>query len=183
MTSERLAALARLLEAIGRPAAILGGLAVAVHGRPRMTLDADVTVDLEPDQARCVLDAALQVGFEPRVADPEGFARDTRVLPLRQASDLWEVDLIFAGSPYEREALARARVHRLGGVELPVMSAEDLLIHKILAGRPRDIEDVRAIVERQSTDLDRGTVRAVLLELAEALADDELRRRVEELLR
>jgi hypothetical protein len=73
-------------------------------------------------------------------------------------------------------------VTSLGGVDLPVISAADLVIHKILAGRPRDMEDAESIALRQGERLDRRFVRATLLELAAFLADDDLRRRVEEIL-
>ncbi|MDD5307274.1 MAG: hypothetical protein PHU25_08130 [Deltaproteobacteria bacterium] len=182
MTPDRFRALKALINAINRPAMIIGGVAVSMRGRPRMTLDADVTLAADPGDLPAILDAAGACGFEPRPANPAEFVGSTRVLPLRHTSDGWEVDLIFAGTPYELEAVSRARMERLGETDLPVISAEDLLVHKILAGRPRDIEDAESIVLRQGARLDRATARATLLDLASFLADDDLKRRVEDLL-
>lgn len=161
---------------------VIGGLAVSVHGRPRMTMDADVTLALDTSELARVLDAAGRCGFAPRAEEPGAFVRRTRVLPLCRLQDGWEVDLVFAGSPYELDAVGRASTVVLGGVELPVVSAADLLIHKILAGRPRDVEDAISVVVRQGDRLDREFVRTVLYELASFLADDDLRRRVDEVL-
>jgi hypothetical protein len=182
MTPERFKALASLLERIGAPAMVVGGVAVSIHGRPRMTLDADVTIALDVAELPRVVEAAAACGFSPRVGSPTEFAEATRVLPLRLTRDGWEVDLIFAGTPYEIEAISRAAVVPLGGVDLPVVSAADLLVHKILAGRPRDMEDAESIAVRQGDRLDRRFVRKTLTELATFLADDDLRRRVDEIL-
>lgn len=43
---------------------------------------------------------------------------------------------------------------------------------KVLAGRPKDLEDVQALLER--TDIDRGEVRSLLGQLEEALAQSDL---------
>ena len=102
---------------------------------------------------------------------------ETGVLPLQRVEDGWEVDLIFGGSPYELEAVARAGKDELHGVVLPIISAEDLLVHKLLAGRPKDIEDAASVVVRQGAKLDKNFVLRIVFELADALADDDLRRR------
>jgi hypothetical protein len=182
VTPDRFRALKALIDAIGRPAMVIGGVAVSMRGRPRMTLDADVTLAADPSDVPPILAAARACGFEPRPVNPAEFVEDTRVLPLRRVSDGWDVDLIFAGTLYELEAVSRARLERLGDTDLPVISAEDLLVHKILAGRPRDLEDAESIVSRQGANLDRAAVRSTLLELASFLADDDLARRVERLL-
>ena len=53
-------------------------------------------------------------------------------------------------------------------------TAEDLVVHKVLAGRPRDLEDVRAIVLKKP-DLDRPFVHRTLQQFQEALSrGDEL---------
>jgi hypothetical protein len=57
-------------------------------------------------------------------------------------------------TPYEAGAIARAVPVELAGVEVPYATAEDLILHKLFAGRARDIEDVRGIVARHSARLD-----------------------------
>jgi hypothetical protein len=182
MTPDRLRSLKDLLGRLRSPVMVIGGLAVAVRGRPRMTRDADITVGFDKSELPRVLEAAAAAGFSSRIDEPETFVAKTGVLPLARASDGWEVDLIFAGSPYEHEAITRATAEDLQGVTLPVISAEDLVIHKVVAGRPRDMDDASAIVARQGAKLDRTLVLEFLVGLAEAVADDDLRRRAEQLL-
>jgi len=63
-------------------------------------------------------------------------------------------DFIFSWTPYEQQAFKRAHSHFLEGYPVRFASPEDVIIHKILANRPRDLEDVRHILRRQKIDAD-----------------------------
>ena len=181
MTAPDPARLQSLLERLGWPHMVIGGLAVAARGTPRMTGDADVTVAV-PEGAESELVARCEAaGFSPLPADPVEFVRVHRVLPIA-AEDGMRVDLVVAGSPYESEAIGRATEVRVGEVLLRVMAAEDLVIHKLIAGRPRDLDDALSVVRRAGPALDVGLIREVVEPLAEALADDDLRRRLRQVL-
>jgi hypothetical protein len=65
-------------------------------------------------------------------------------------------DFIFSTTPYEAQAIARAVPTPVGGVSVPFASAEDLILHKLFAGRARDIEDAAGVVRRKGPELDRG---------------------------
>jgi len=56
--------------------------------------------------------------------------------------------------PYERQAIDRAIHVDLSGVPVPFASAEDLILHKLFAGRPRDIEDAAGVVMIKGDSLD-----------------------------
>jgi hypothetical protein len=49
-------------------------------------------------------------------------------------------------SPYERQAIGRARDIKLGNSIVRFASLEDVVIHKVIAGRARDLEDVKSIL-------------------------------------
>jgi hypothetical protein len=68
------------------------------------------------------------------------------VLPCSDPPSGIRVDLIFSFSPFEHLAISRARTVRIGRAELRFASLEDLVIHKLIAGRARDLEDVRHIL-------------------------------------
>ena len=52
---------------------------------------------------------------------------------------------------------------------VPVASAEDLIAMKVLGGRPKDLEDVRALLTANAGKLALTPVRTVLAELESAL--------------
>jgi predicted nucleotidyltransferase len=142
------------LESRQIPFMLIGGQAVLLHGRPRLTDDVDATLGVGPDQLARVLEACAAIGLEPLPADVPGFVADTFVLPTRHAASAMRVDLIFSTLPYEAEAIRRAIRVPIGGVEVPFATAEDLLVHKLFAGRPRDLEDAVGVMRRQGAAID-----------------------------
>lgn len=174
-----LAALARSLG--DRPYMVMGGQAVLLYGDFRVTEDIDVTVALTPAETSTALSIAAAAGLRPLVADPEAFARETCVLPLRHDATGLRVDLIFSLTDYEREALARSRLVRVGDADVRFSGPEDVVLSKVFAGRPRDLEDARGILRRHQ-DLDLAYVRR-WLDVLEPGSDRPLQARFEQLLR
>ena len=148
MFQELLARLARGLDGAGISYMVIGGQAVLLHGEPRLTRDIDVTIGVEASELARVRQAAEQIGLHPSVSDVEAFVRKTNVLPLTDEPTAIRVDLIFSFTPYESEAIRRAVGISFGGTTVRFATAEDLIIHKLVAGRPRDFEDVRGVLAR-----------------------------------
>lgn len=76
------------------------------------------------------------------------------VLPAADPPTGVRVDLIFSTTPYEAQAIDRAVFIDIGSREVPFATAEDLLLHKLFAGRPRDLEDAAGVVRRNGPELD-----------------------------
>ena len=149
-----LASITRELEARGIPFLVIGGQAVLLHGRPRLTEDIDLTLGVDPSSLPRVLEACASLGLTPLPTDVERFVGETFVLPARHSETRVRVDFIFSTTPYEQQAIRRAVRVTLHGTGVPFASAEDLLIHKLFAGRPRDVEDALGVVRRKSAELD-----------------------------
>jgi predicted nucleotidyltransferase len=169
MFEDLLERLASALDRAGIRYMIIGGQAVLVHGEPRLTRDVDVTLAVDTDRLSDVVDAMTGIGLRPLV-DPESFTRKTMVLPCADLGSEIRVDLIFSYSPYERQAVERAQSIRIGGSDVRFASVEDLVIHKVLAGRPRDIEDVVGVMRRNPA-ADLVCIRSVLAEFAAATGE------------
>ena len=151
-----LARLARALDAAGLPYMVIGGQAVLLYGAPRLTQDVDVTLGVDPSRLADVLGVVDSLGLTPLV-EPYPFVEETLVLPCEDAATGLRVDLVFSYLGYERGAIERARPVRVGDVPVRFTTAEDLLVQKLVAGRARDLEDVRGVLVRQP-DVDLGTV-------------------------
>ena len=144
-----LAKLARALDSAGIPYMVIGGQAVLLHGEPRLTRDIDVTLGVDASALARVLSATEPAGLLPSILDVETFVRTTNVLPLTDQPTSLRVDLIFSFTPYEATAIQRAVGVKLEGSIVRFAAAEDLIVHKLVAGRPRDIEDVRGVLARK----------------------------------
>lgn len=140
---------------------VIGGLALQHWGEPRLTRDVDITVLAQPGDLEPFVDAVLN-RFSPRIPDARAFALRHRVV-LVQTKDGVPVDLSLGIPGYEEEAWGRAVWVEFPGVgRLRIVGPEDLIIHKCVAGRPRDVEDVEGILIRQRLKLDLELVRGWL---------------------
>lgn len=162
----------------GIPYAIIGGIAAQRWGQPRLTRDVDVTILLPPEGEEAAL-REIVAAFPARIDNPVAFALEHRVLPV-EVPEGSEADLSLGLPGYEEHVIARAVPCDLGdGREVRLCSAEDLIIHKALAGRAQDVLDLEGIVARQGVALDIAYVRQWLQELARASADPEVAARFE----
>jgi len=55
-------------------------------------------------------------------------------------------DLLIAGTEYQQQAIQRAIEEPLGDVIIKVLSVEDVIVHKLIAGRYQDLADIEAIL-------------------------------------
>lgn len=158
--------------------AIIGGLAVGQWGEPRFTQDVDVTAVFPLDNPVPLLQE-LATHFTPRLADAVDFARRHRVL-LVHASNGVSLDISLGLPGYEEEVMTRAVDWELESSKIVrLCSAEDLIIHKAVAGRPQDLRDIESVVYRQGTMLDVTIIRHWLGAFAEVLSQPDLPERFE----
>lgn len=153
---------------------VFGAQAVVIWGRPRLTADVDVTVRMDPEEPERLVQALSTAGFSLRVTCSPEFVRRTRVLPFLHVASGLPLDVVLAGPGLEAVFLSRAVPVTIGNAVVPVISPEDLVATKILAGRPKDIEDVRSILRERLARLDVGLIRATLAVLESALGQSDL---------
>lgn len=173
-----LAALGQALERRRFPFMLIGGQAVLVHGVPRLTEDIDVTLGADPTRLPDLLEACSDLELDPLPADIPRFVSETFVLPARHQPSGLRVDFVFSTTPYERQAIERAVRVEVAGSSVPVATAEDLLIHKLFAGRPRDMEDAAGIVRRKAGNLDWSYVERWVSEFQEVPGRADLAQRL-----
>lgn len=164
--------LARVLEERRIPYMLIGGIANLVWGEPRATFDVDATVLVE-EAAWPALLQDLRKTFHILPKQPLEFLRETHVLPVESDQDV-RIDLIWATTPYEHQAIARATLEQVAGQQVLVCRPEDLIIHKIISNRPKDRDDVQAVIRQQGPRLDRRYLTKMVGELSKALDQPEL---------
>ncbi len=144
----------------------IGGVAVQRWGEPRETVDVDLTL-LTGFSGEDAFVSTLVEHFEARIGDPHAFARQNRVVLLRARSGVG-LDVALGGLPFEEDAVARSTSFLFPpDVSLRTCSAEDLIVLKAFASRPKDWVDVDGILIRQAGRLDWDYVRRQLTPLVE----------------
>jgi len=181
MFEQLISRIAAELRRAGIPYMIIGGQAVLLHGLPRMTKDIDITLGVDTQALDKVVSSIAATGLEIIPDHFRSFVEKTFVLPARHQESGIRVDFIFSFVPYERQAIDRAKPVLLAGEPVLFATAEDVIIHKCFAGRPRDLEDARSILIK-NPDLDQAYVRRWLKELEILPERAGLSRAFEELL-
>jgi len=153
------------------PYMIIGGQAVLLYGEPRLTRDIDITLGITIDRLNELLSVVQELNLKPLPENIESFVRQSMVLPALDETTGIRVDFIFSFTPYETEAIQRAKKVTIMGQEVCFASVEDLIIHKIFAGRPRDIEDVRIILIK-NPEIDMKYIRDWLKKF-DAISDEK----------
>ena len=145
----------------------IGGLALQRWGEPRLTEDIDLIILSGFGSETAYIDELCRT-YSERVVDAAAFARRHRVLLLQSERGI-PVDISLGALPFEERIIERATAYRfLAGIRLHTCSAEDLVVLKAFADRPRDWADIEGILIRTGSRLDWHTIETELPPLCEA---------------
>lgn len=134
---------------------IVGAVAAGAWGRPRATLDIDVTVLTDAAGLESIARAAESLGLR---ADRQWLEWNPllRGEQVRLVGGGVVVDVMRPPGRHGETALQRRRVITIEGRRLWFAAPDDLILMKLQAGRPRDFEDALAILAAQREALDRA---------------------------
>ena len=125
---------------------VIGGQAVLVYGEPRLTKDIDITLGIGIEELDRIESLVEKTALKPLIDNIGEMVKKTMVFPVEDEESGIRIDFIFSFSPYERQAIERAIEIKIGRTEVKFAALEDLVIHKIVAGRARDMEDIKSIL-------------------------------------
>jgi predicted nucleotidyltransferase len=154
---------------------VIGGQALLIYGEPRLTKDVDITLGVGTDRVKDVLSLMKKSGWKVLVEEPEKFTKETMVLPCADPSTGIRMDFIFSFTDYEKQAILRAKQIAIGQEKVFFASPEDLVIQKMVAGRPRDLEDIKTVLAK-NPGLDFGYIQTWLRQFEELLTQPFLER-------
>jgi hypothetical protein len=148
----------------------IGGIAVQRWGEPRVTRDIDLTLLAGFGGERRIVEALLEA-YPGRIKGAEEFAIRNRVV-LLSSSDGVGIDISLGALAFEEQMVSRASVYSFGpGLDIRTCSAEDLIVLKLFASRPQDIQDAEGVVVRSGGELDWSYIEDQLRPLVELKQD------------
>jgi len=131
----------RLLDAHRVDYLLIGGYAVALHGYPRATIDLDVWVRMDPDNAARIMTALREFGFDSPQLEARLFVQPDQIVRFGVPPFRIEILTTIAGVDFT-PCRQRAEMLQIDGLTVPVVSLGDLKINKRAAGRHKDLADL-----------------------------------------
>ena len=123
---------------------LVGAYAMAAHGYPRSTMDIDLFVMPDPENALLVLQALEDFGapigeLTAKDLQQEDLIFQIGVVPCR-------IDIITSidGITFE-DAYAHSEIIDIEGIPIRVLSKPDLIVNKKASGRMKDLADVEML--------------------------------------
>lgn len=139
---------------------VVGGMAVNMHGVPRMTYDIDLLLDLEDQNVERFIRLIAGWGFTPKVSvDIMDFAKkekreewitEKNMKAFNLMNSEWairEIDIVIDAPVDFTRADRGKKVVIIGGVSIPVVGIDDLIQMKKMTDRQQDAADVRSLKE------------------------------------
>ena len=147
-----------IIESTGIPYAVCGSLSSGFHGQPRATNDADIIMAPTRDQLHKLL-KLLEAGYY--VSPQEAF----EAMKIRSMFNVidnefgWKADLIFRqDNPYQLSKFNRRKRVKLTGIDLWILSPEDVILSKLDwakdSGSDLQFRDVFGVIKVQWDKLD-----------------------------
>jgi len=123
---------------------LIGAYALAAHGYPRATMDIDIWVMPSPENAKAVLRALKQFGAPLHDLSVEELLRGDTVFQIGVAPR--RIDLLTGATGLDFPTAANNAVMRqIDGIDLKVLSIDDLIVNKLATGRPKDQIDAEEL--------------------------------------
>jgi hypothetical protein len=142
---------------------LIGGLAVALHGVERNTMDIDVCVVVTPGNLQHLIAAAKELKLQPMLPVPLGSLADIPTLErwhaerhlqafslLSEAAGGVSVDVLLFPPVEPAQMCQRAIRLDIAGISVQLATIDDLIALKRHAARPIDLADIEHLQRLQA---------------------------------
>lgn len=140
---------------------IVGGIAVNLHGFPRVTGDLDIMLNLKDNKSvNGFVEVIKVLGFKPKIpVEVDDFAipskrkswieeKNMKVFSVYNPSqEIEHIDVLIENLIDFDKAYKTREIVNAGNLKVPVVSIDDLIKLKKIAGRKRDEIDIAALKE------------------------------------
>ena len=141
------------LERGGVDYAVCGGLAFAIHARPRATIDVDLLLPIEEVEGakRVAREQGYEIEAGPLVIRKDVIEIHRLSKPDPETGDLLSLDLLVVTPALAAVWEGRERISWEHGI-VPVVSRAGLVTMKRLRASGQDLDDIRVLEAEDETD-------------------------------
>lgn len=131
----------QLLNTHGVEYLLVGGYAVGYHGYPRATVDMDIWVGSNPQNASRTVAAIREFGFDVEQLREELFLQANKI--VRMGEPPLRIDVMTSVSGVDFDTCYPQRISEVvDGVPINFINLENLKANKLAAGRHKDLDDL-----------------------------------------
>ena len=134
---------------------LVGAYAVAVHGFPRATKDIDFFVWATPENAANLMRALAKFGAPLDDISESDFSSEGIIFQIGNSPRRIDIITNISGVKFE-QAYANRKAIFLEGIEVPVISLQDLIANKRASGRMQDLADIEKLESAQAQERKPG---------------------------
>jgi hypothetical protein len=152
--------IAEILDKLGIPYIVTGGMAVSVWGRTRYTADVDIVVELLEKNIDLLAKELLKVDKDVYVSEEamqEALERKGEFNFIHPQSQL-KVDFWVVKDSFNKQEIKRAVIKEIGGKKVSFASPEDLILSKLLwyqiSESTRQLEDIESVLRISKVDIE-----------------------------
>jgi predicted nucleotidyltransferase len=127
---------------------LVGAYAVAVHGFPRATKDIDFFVWATPENAANLMRALTKFGAPLDDISESDFSSEGIVFQIGNSPRRIDIITNISGVKFA-QAYANRKAILIEGIEVPVISLQDLIANKRASGRKQDLADIEKLESAQ----------------------------------
>jgi predicted nucleotidyltransferase len=123
---------------------LVGAYAVAVYGYPRATKDIDIFVRAAPENASSLMKALARFGAPLSDVSASDFSTEGVVFQIGNSPRRIDILTRISGVEFE-SAYANRKILSIAGMNVPIISLDDLIANKRATGRTQDLADVEKL--------------------------------------
>ena len=125
---------------------LVGAYAMAVHGYPRSTMDIDLLIMPEPENASLVLQALTVFGAPIEELSVDDLQKEGIIFQIGVAPCRIDILTSIDGINFE-DAYLRSELVDIEGIPIHVLSVQDIIVNKRATGRTKDLADAEMLEE------------------------------------
>jgi len=123
---------------------VVGGIAVIFHGHPRLTLDMDLWIERSEENGGKIIAVLKAFGFSKPNVKPEDFAKERQILRMGFKPTVIELFNTIPGVDFA-DCYKRCVMVKMGRMQVPFISLDDLIANKRASGRLKDLQDIEEL--------------------------------------